>query len=87
LTEAGNGDPRIADIFHLAILWWGGDDIQQLLWLVCSIHSQESGGSQETSVTFRHHEWFCENDKVTCMVEEVVVNKGKRQSPKYTKKT
>ena len=73
LAEACNGDPRIADVFNLAKLRWGGDDVEKFLGLVCSIHSKESGGRQETSATFRHHKWFCQDDNITCVAEEVVV--------------
>ena len=73
LAEACNGDPRIADVLNLAKLRRGGDDVEKFLGLVCSIHSKESGGRQETSVTFRHHKWFCQDDNITCVAEEMVV--------------
>lgn len=73
LAEACNGDSRIADVFDLAVSRWGGDDIEQLLRLVCSIHSKESGGRQEASATFRHHKGFYKDNNITCMAEEVVV--------------
>lgn len=73
LAKTCNGDSRIADIFHLAILRWGGDDVEHFFRLVCSIQSKKSGGRQETSAIFRHHKWFCKDDNITCTAEEVVV--------------
>lgn len=73
LAEACNGDPRIVDVFDLAISRWGGDDVEKFLRLACSVHSKEGGGHQETSVTFRHRKWFCPDDNITCVAEEVVV--------------
>ena len=73
LAEACNGDSRIEGVFHLAILWWGGDDKEQFLGLVCSIHSEESAGRQKASATFRHHKWLCNDDNITYTAEKVVV--------------
>lgn len=28
LAKAGNGDSRIVDILHLAVLWWGSDEVE-----------------------------------------------------------
>lgn len=73
LAKACNGDARITDIFYLAILWWGGDDIEQFLRLVCPIYSQESGGRQKTSITFGQHKRLCKNDNFTCGTQGTVV--------------
>ena len=73
LAEACNGDPRIVDVFDLAVSWWGGDDVEKFLRLVCSVHSKEGGGHQEPSGSFRHQKWFCPYDNITCVAEEVVV--------------
>lgn len=73
LAESHNGDARVVDIFHPAISRRWGDDVEQFLRLVCSIHSQESAGRQETSVTLRHHKWLCKDDNITYRAEEVVV--------------
>ena len=70
LAEAGNGDSRRVDVLHLAMPWWGGDEVEQFLRLVCSIHSQKGGSRQETSVTFDYHEWFCMNDNITCVARK-----------------
>lgn len=73
LAEASNGDSRMVDIFNLAILWWGGDNVEQFLRLVCSIHGKDGAGCQETSVPFRHHKWFCQDDNITCMTDDGAV--------------
>ena len=73
LAKAGDGDSRIVDVLHLAILWWRSDEVEQFLRLVCSIHCQKSGSRQETSVTFGYHEWFRMNDNITCVGKTVLV--------------
>lgn len=83
LTEACDGDSRIADILDLAKPWRGGDDIEKFLRFVCSIHSKETGGRQETPVTFRHHQRFHKDDNITCTAEELAV---KTQIKKKKKK-
>lgn len=86
LAEACNGDSRIADIFDLAIPRSGSDDVEQFLGFVCSIHCKESGGRQETSLTFRHHKRFCKDDNVACRAEELAVKtqikEKKKKSPR-----
>lgn len=73
LAEARNGDSGMAGVFDPAMSRWGGNDIQQFLRLVRSVHSKESGARQPTSVTFRHHKWSCKDDNITYVAEEVVV--------------
>lgn len=41
LTEAPDGDARIADVLYLSVLGWGGYHIEELLWLVSTIQHQE----------------------------------------------
>lgn len=84
LAETCKRDSRIADILDLAIPRRGGDDIEQFLGFVCSIHSKESGGRQETSVTFRHHKRFPKDDNITCIAEELAVKTQIKKKKKYT---
>lgn len=65
LAKAGDGDSGIVDVLHLAVLWRGRDEVDQFLGLVCSVHSQESGRRQESSVTVGYHEGFCMNHNIT----------------------
>lgn len=52
LTEACNGDARIADILYVSMLGWGGYHIKELLWLVSTIQRKEDIGCDVAAISF-----------------------------------
>lgn len=73
LTEARNGDARIADILYLPVLGWGGYHVEELLRLVSTIQCKEDIGCNVAPIPFWHAKRFSENSNVSCRVDKTTL--------------
>lgn len=70
LTEACNGDARVADILYLSVLGWRGYHIEEFLWFVSTVQCKEDIGCNVAPISFWHAKRFYGNSNVSCKIDK-----------------